>query len=296
MSNKSTKCYTIRFWYISRHDSIWQYRTDKVSTKFFYCFGWGVRNISNFGTNLETSSYVWENCFALLISIIGLLLFLYLIGNVQLYLKSKADQILFAQEVRANKLHRVERKIREWTARNGIPEEMIMTEIMKNVKQKLEEINYADEDENVNLKYVLSNLPWYLRKRVQWRLCMDGLEKVPMLRNMERKGLKMICEYLRPMIYCQDQIIVQAGKPLDLMFIVIEGTVRCVDAIGNAAPQLQKGYFFGEELFTSESRHPISVQTVICETEVEAFILRTEDLRNLVRTSQFLRNLMEEQL
>ncbi|ONI01493.1 hypothetical protein PRUPE_6G142800 [Prunus persica] len=51
--------------------------------KFFHSYWWGLRNLSNFGTNLETSNYVWENCFAILISVIGLLLFLYLIGNVQ---------------------------------------------------------------------------------------------------------------------------------------------------------------------------------------------------------------------
>ncbi|PRQ38051.1 hypothetical protein RchiOBHm_Chr4g0409521 [Rosa chinensis] len=51
--------------------------------KISYSFWWGLRNLSNFGTNLETSTYVWENCFAILTSTVGLLLFLYLIGKVQ---------------------------------------------------------------------------------------------------------------------------------------------------------------------------------------------------------------------
>lgn len=42
-----------------------------------------INFFSNFGTNLETSSYLWENCFAILISVVGLLLFLYLIGIMQ---------------------------------------------------------------------------------------------------------------------------------------------------------------------------------------------------------------------
>ncbi|XP_040362262.1 cyclic nucleotide-gated ion channel 1-like isoform X2 [Rosa chinensis] len=281
-------------------------RLKNFPTKYFYCFSWGLRNLSNFGTNLETSSSVWENCFALLISIIGLLLFLYLIGNVQLYLQSNANQTTtFEQEEKDKKLLRhaykllqVERNIREWMARNRIPEEMIMTDIMKNVKQKSEEHDYIYEEGDVNLKHITSNLPWYLRKRVQRHLCMDALHKVPMLENMEEKVLKMICEYLRPMIYHKYQDIVEAGAPLDVMFLVIEGTVICTDyASTHAATQLQKGYFLGEELLTWASLsdpdrdRPTSTKNVCCETEVEAFILTIEDLMNLVSTSQFQRNL-----
>nr|POF08080.1 cyclic nucleotide-gated ion channel 1 [Quercus suber] len=51
--------------------------------KVFYCCWWGLRNLSSFGSNLQTSSDIWENIFALGISIFGLLLFLYFMGNLQ---------------------------------------------------------------------------------------------------------------------------------------------------------------------------------------------------------------------
>lgn len=38
---------------------------------------------SSLGQNLETSTYVWEICFAVFISIAGLVLFSFLIGNMQ---------------------------------------------------------------------------------------------------------------------------------------------------------------------------------------------------------------------
>ncbi|KAK9904375.1 hypothetical protein M0R45_000809 [Rubus argutus] len=60
--------------------------------KFFYSFWWGLRNLSNFGTNLQTSTYVWENCFAILISVIGLVLFLVLIGKVQTFISMKTEK------------------------------------------------------------------------------------------------------------------------------------------------------------------------------------------------------------
>ncbi|PRQ60455.1 putative Ion transport domain-containing protein [Rosa chinensis] len=51
--------------------------------KFFICFWWGLRNLSSLGQNLQPSTTAWENLFAVFISITGLLLFLYLIGNLQ---------------------------------------------------------------------------------------------------------------------------------------------------------------------------------------------------------------------
>ncbi|CAN6564737.1 unnamed protein product [Malus baccata var. baccata] len=53
----------------------------KFSTKLFYCFWWGLRNISNFGTNLVTSTYVWENVFAICISIMSFLLLTFVAGT-----------------------------------------------------------------------------------------------------------------------------------------------------------------------------------------------------------------------
>ncbi|XP_041011465.1 cyclic nucleotide-gated ion channel 1-like [Juglans microcarpa x Juglans regia] len=55
--------------------------------KMLHCFWWGLKNLSSFGQNLQTTNYFWENCFAVFISISGLLLFLYFIGNVQTYIQ-----------------------------------------------------------------------------------------------------------------------------------------------------------------------------------------------------------------
>ncbi|KAF4380223.1 hypothetical protein F8388_024516 [Cannabis sativa] len=55
--------------------------------KFFRSFWWGLKNLSSFGQNLDTSSSVQENIFSIIICILGLLLFLYLIGNLQTYMQ-----------------------------------------------------------------------------------------------------------------------------------------------------------------------------------------------------------------
>ncbi|KAI4355227.1 hypothetical protein L6164_004020 [Bauhinia variegata] len=64
--------------------------------KFFYCFWWGLRNISSLGQNLQTSTFIWEIFFAIFISIFGLVLFSVIIGNMQRYLQSRiADDLKF---------------------------------------------------------------------------------------------------------------------------------------------------------------------------------------------------------
>lgn len=79
--------------------------------KLFYCFWWGLQSLwytththtppppktnalglvlmcfhlycSSYGQNLKTSTYIWENVFAVFVSMSGLVLFALLIGNVQ---------------------------------------------------------------------------------------------------------------------------------------------------------------------------------------------------------------------
>ncbi|KAG6715367.1 hypothetical protein I3842_05G248300 [Carya illinoinensis] len=66
------------------------------SRKILYCFWWGLRNLSSFGSNLQTSPYIWENCFAVLISIAGLLLFMYFLGRLQMYMQWEGKRQLEA--------------------------------------------------------------------------------------------------------------------------------------------------------------------------------------------------------
>ncbi|BBN67291.1 cyclic nucleotide gated channel 1, partial [Prunus dulcis] len=117
-------------------------------TKLCYCFWWGLRNLSNFGTNLATSNYAWENFFAILTSITGLLLFVYLIGNVQIFIQmetTKSEKLK-----RKNFFNQIKQKIElkgpaieAWMAKNGIPDDM-KKEIMENINQKLKEDKDAD--------------------------------------------------------------------------------------------------------------------------------------------------------
>ncbi|GMH21854.1 hypothetical protein Nepgr_023697 [Nepenthes gracilis] len=56
--------------------------------KYFYCLWWGLQQLSLYGQNLQTSTFIGETLFSILIAIMGLVSFAHLIGNMQTYLQS----------------------------------------------------------------------------------------------------------------------------------------------------------------------------------------------------------------
>ncbi|KAL6127559.1 hypothetical protein ACLB2K_070924 [Fragaria x ananassa] len=254
------------------------------SKKFFYSFWWGLRNLSSLGQNLETSTDEWENCFAIVISLIGLLLFLYLIGNVQTYMQLATTK---SEQVRQKMISK-EQEIQWWMSRNHLPNDM-KTVIIENVRQKLE------ENKDVHVENLLSILPRKDRRSIKRLLCIDALKKVPMLRYMNESVLKLICDSLKPVIYAENSYVIRAGEPLDMMLFNNEGiiwTYTTTDGsikLGSSITKyLSKGDFYGEELLSWASSYmsfsdlPISTQNVKCHTKVEAFSLMAKDLKAVV--------------
>ncbi|KAL6292029.1 hypothetical protein ACE6H2_000171 [Prunus campanulata] len=262
----------------------------KFGKKFFYSFWWGLRNLSNFGTNLTTSTYVWENLFAILISVIGLLLFLYLIGNVQTFMQMQATK---SEEMR-KKIKIKKLDIQSWISKNKVPDD-IKKEIMKSVKQKLKEHKDADLHNDL-----YSILPGKTRTSLKRCLCMDAFKTVPMLENMSKKVLEMMCEYLKPVLYNENSFPFRMGDPLDRMLFIIDGTMWTYSGGGGdeaaaspsnvstllVAKPLGKGEIYGEELLSwaspSITQLPISTKHLKSQTKVEAFALMAKDLATIV--------------
>ncbi|CAN6564340.1 unnamed protein product [Malus baccata var. baccata] len=69
--------------------------------KVFHCFWWGLRNLSSFGSNLQTSFFLPEIIFSVMISISGLALFLvYLNSRVNQGLEKIAKQSRLRQKIK----------------------------------------------------------------------------------------------------------------------------------------------------------------------------------------------------
>ncbi|KAM1020980.1 hypothetical protein ACFX15_041388 [Malus domestica] len=250
--------------------------------KFLYSFWWGLRNLSNFGTNLTTSTYVWENLFAILISFIGLLLFLYLIGNVQTLIQMETTK---SEEIR-QKIKKVD--VRTWISENKFPDD-IKKEIENSIGQAWEKDKYVD----VHNPFLI--LPRQTKESVKYHLFMGTLKTVKKLEDMNAKVLKMMCDYLKPVTYSENSFIFRTGDPLDCMLFILKGTMwtfassdsQAGNGIASMATKpLGKCDFYGEELLDWASncftKVPVSNKNVKSQTKVEAFVLMAKDLATIV--------------
>ncbi|KAM1407519.1 hypothetical protein ACFX2F_002086 [Malus domestica] len=245
-------------------DSLKNHNTEHIhfGKKFLYSFWWGLRNISNFGTNLTTSTYVWENLFAILISIIGLLLFLYLIGNVQnLMLKEATKTKEETQIIQVNTLKEATEqmiiqvntlkeateqmtihvnmlkeatKIKEEEERQiiqvkmqGVCKWIIENKFPDNIKNEIvnsiEQTLKKNKDADVDKPFLV--LPWQTERSVKRHLFMDTLKTVNKLKDMDERVLALMCDYLKPVTYIENSFVFRKGDPLDCMLFIIEGTM-----------------------------------------------------------------------
>ncbi|XP_040368446.1 cyclic nucleotide-gated ion channel 1 isoform X2 [Rosa chinensis] len=252
--------------------------------KLCYSFWWGLRNLSNFGTNLVTSNYVWENLFAILISIIGLLLFLYLIGNVQTFMSMGTAK---SEEIR-RKIKSKKQVMKEWMEKNCLPAKL-RKEIMANIREKLEQDNHADMGDPYSI------LPSSTKKSLKRALCMSTLRKVPRLEGMNPKVLKMICDYLKPVTYPEHHYVAKVDEPVDQMVLVKEGTMWIYSSNTSTPSKIHRtvenGGIYGDEQLLSwaskDMQHvsfenfPISKENVKCHTKVEGFAIAAKDLKDV---------------
>ncbi|KAJ4950147.1 hypothetical protein NE237_026979 [Protea cynaroides] len=251
--------------------------------KLFYCFWWGLRNLSSLGQNLETSTFVWEIAFAVFISIFGLVLFAFLIGNMQTYLQSTT--------VRLEEMRLKRRDAEQWMSHRLLPDSL-RERIRRYEQYKWQETRGVDEEN------LLCNLPKDLKRDIKRHLCLALLMKVPMFEKMDDQLLDAMCDCLKPVLYTEESFIVREGDPVDEMLFIMRGKLWTVTTNGGRtgffnSDILKAGDFCGEELLTwaldphSSSNLPISTRTVQALTEVEAFALKAEDLKFVA--SQFRR-------
>ncbi|KAL0309324.1 UNVERIFIED_CONTAM: Cyclic nucleotide-gated ion channel 1 [Sesamum radiatum] len=251
------------------------------SRKISYCFWWGLRNLSSLGQNLKTSTFLGEILFAVFISIVGLVLFSLLIGNMQKYLQSITVRI---EEMRMRR-----RDAEQWMSHRMLPENL-RARIRRYEQYKWQE-NRGVEEESL-----IRNLPKDLRRDIKRHLCWTLLTRVPMFEKMDEQLLDAMCSRLKPVLYTENSFIVREGDPVDEMLFIMRGNIFTMTTNGGRtgffnSVYLMAGDFCGEELLTwaldpnSSSSLPISTRTVQAVKDVEAFCLMPDDLKSV--TSQF---------
>lgn len=251
--------------------------------KLFYCFWWGLRNLSSLGQNLKTSNFTGENLFAIAISIIGLILFSLLIGNMQKYLQSITVRV---EEMRVKR-----RDVEQWMSHRMLPENL-KQRIRRYEQYKWQETRGVEEDS------LIQNLPKDLRRDINRHHCWALLTRVPIFEKMDDRLMDALCDRLKPVLYTENSCIYREGDPVDEMLFLMRGSLLTTTTNGGRtgffnSVYLKAGDFCGEELLTwaldpnSSSSLPTSTRTVLAVKDVEAFALKANDLRFVA--SQFRR-------
>ncbi|CAI9099356.1 OLC1v1036163C2 [Oldenlandia corymbosa var. corymbosa] len=254
--------------------------TDQVTSanvidRYFYCLWWGLRNISSYGQNLESSTQVVETLFSSVICLMGLVFFALLIGNMQSYLESTTARL---EEWRVKR-----RDTEEWMRHRQLPPDL-QERVRRFVQYKWLATRGVDEEE------ILKALPLDIRREIQRHLCLAYVRRVPFFAQMDDQLLDAICERLVSSLNTKDTYIVREGDPVNEMLFIIRGELESSTTNGGRSGffnsiTLKPGDFCGEELLTwalmpsSNLNLPSSTRTVKSLTEVEAFALRAEDLK-----------------
>ncbi|KAH7688206.1 Potassium channel voltage-dependent EAG/ELK/ERG protein [Dioscorea alata] len=243
--------------------------------KYFYCLWWGLQNLSSYGQTLTTSTFIGETLFAILIAILGLVLFAHLIGNMQTYLQSLT--------VRLEEWRLKRRDTEEWMRHRQLPH-YLRERVRRFVQYKWLATRGVDEDS------ILRALPADLRRDIQRHLCLDLVRRVPFFSQMDDQLLDAICERLVSTLSTEGTCIVREGDPVTEMLFIIRGRLESSTTNGGRTGffnsiTLRPGDFCGEELLAwallpkSTVNLPSSTRTVKALVEVEAFALQAEDLK-----------------
>ncbi|RCV07394.1 hypothetical protein SEVIR_1G245600v4 [Setaria viridis] len=257
--------------------------SSSFTQKYFYCFWWGLKNLSCLGQNLSTSLFIGEIAFAIVIGVLGLVLFGLLIGNMQSYLQ--------ATMVRLEEWRSKRTDMERWMHHRQIPQPL------KQCVRRYHQYKWV-ATRGVDEEALLKDLPMDIRRDIKRHLCLDLVRRVPLFDEMDERMLEAICERLRPALYTRGTRLVRELDTVDSMLFIIRGYLDSYTTQGGRSGffnscRIGAGEFCGEELLTwaldprPAASLPLSTRTVRAVSEVEAFALVADDLRFVA--SQFRR-------
>ncbi|CAI8602613.1 unnamed protein product [Vicia faba] len=249
--------------------------SSKFLNKYYYCLWWGLRNLSSAGQNLLTSTHVPEINFAVIVAILGLVLFALLIGNMQTYLQSTTIRL-------------EEWRIRRTDTERWMHHRQLPRYLKQNVRRH-DQFRWV-ATRGVDEEAILRDLPVDLRRDIKRHLCLNLVRQVPLFDQMDDRMLDAICERLKPTLCSPGTCIVRECDPVNEMLFIVRGRLDSCTTNGGRTGffntcRIGSGDFCGEELlpWALDPRPtvvlPSSTRTVKAITEVEAFALIAEDLK-----------------
>ncbi|KAJ6764810.1 CYCLIC NUCLEOTIDE-GATED ION CHANNEL 15-RELATED-RELATED [Salix koriyanagi] len=214
---------------------------------FLYMF---VSHVSrSLGHNLKRSTYVWENCFAVFISISGVATIAFLIGNMKTNFRSPTARL---EEMRIQR-----RDTEQWMSHRLLPDN-IRERIRRYEQFRWQETRGVDEE------MLVQNLPRDLRRDIKRHLSLALLKRVPVFEKMDEQVLDAMCDRLKPVLYTEESYVVREGDLVDEMLFVMQGKLSTTTTNGGRTavfiPEyLEAGEICGEELLTWALDRPLLI-------------------------------------
>ncbi|KAI4324996.1 hypothetical protein MLD38_030433 [Melastoma candidum] len=253
------------------------------SLKLAYCFWWGLRNLSSLAQNLTTSAYQWEICFAISISIFGLILFALLIGNMQTYLQCLTNKDIKEMKDRRDKIKEIRNILVKWMPFLKLPEELRAQMIWCEDPKWL-------ENKDVDLKGVLTTISPDLSLQIKEKLCLPILLKVSLFSKLNTLPLKALCSCAKPQIFPKNGYILRADSPIKQVILIVCGkacSYKKEDGESGVSPETLPVEYFGDEILNLDfysktlTKFPLAPRHIKAVTKVEAFVIGVKDLRQV---------------
>ncbi|XP_038888707.1 cyclic nucleotide-gated ion channel 2-like [Benincasa hispida] len=262
------------------------FSSNSLAVRILYPVFWGLLNLSSFGNELDPTCDLVEVIFSSCITLGGLMLFVTLIGNIQIFLQT----VMASKENMQIRF----RDMKWWMKRRQLP--VHLRERVRNFEyQRWVTMGGLDETE------LIRGLPDGLRRDIKRYLCLDLVKKVPFFHMLDDLILDNICDRVKPLLYAEGEKIVREGDPVQKMVFIIEGCVeRSQGWLSKGfvcTSWLNSGGFFGEELLSwclRFRRHPYfdklpsSLATFTCLQPVEAYGLDAPDLKYITKHFHYM--------
>ncbi|KAK3026213.1 hypothetical protein RJ639_040498 [Escallonia herrerae] len=246
--------------------------SNSVPVKILYPFFWGLVSLSTFGNTLEPSSNWLEVIFCICTVVSGLMLFTWLIGNVQVFL-----HVVMAKK---RKMQLRYRDMAWWMRRRQLPAQL-RQRVRYYEGRRLAAMGGEDEMQ------LIQDLPEGLRRDIKRFLCLELIKKVPLFQSLDDLILDNICDRVKPLVYSKDEKILREGDPVKRMVFIVRGRIKGSQNLSKgmiATSMIDPGGFLGDELLSWSLRRPFtdrlpaSSATFTCIESTEAFGLDANNL------------------
>ncbi|KAL1803937.1 hypothetical protein ACET3Z_019930 [Daucus carota] len=251
-----------------------------MPVRYIYSLSWGFQQISTLAGNQTPSVFVVEVLFTMFITAMGLLLFSFLIGNIQRFLQARGSRS-FENSLRGS-------DIEQWMSHRRLPDDL------KAKIRESERYNWL-ATRGLNELMLLENLPEDLQRDIRRHLFKFD-KSLPIVALMDESILDAIRERMKHKTYIEGSRVLVRGGLMDKMVYIVQGKLESSSEDENVVP-LSEGDVCGAELITLCLEHYVlnrdgdkfripagklvSKRTVRCLTNVEAFTLRAADLENV---------------